>query len=120
MILFCVGLLVSDRKRSVARYSQKLGLELVRDTGHWATTGRKGGRGLIHLCPTSEVDIPEMPEPGIAGIELKFPGEFRAGCAARKANGVKFSAPPTDRPGGRCAGVVDPDGNELTLMPDRQ
>ncbi|MGP8072309.1 MAG: VOC family protein [Thermoplasmata archaeon] len=117
---FCIGLVVSDRKKSVAWYTEKLGLDLVQDLGHWVTVGRKGGSGLIHLCQTSEVGIPEVPEPGIAGIELKFPGNFEAGCASLKAHGVRFSTPPTKRPWGWYAGVVDPDGNQLTLMPADQ
>jgi catechol 2,3-dioxygenase-like lactoylglutathione lyase family enzyme len=117
---FCIGLVVSDRVRSVEWYTQKLGLDLVQDMGHWVTVGRRGGSGLIHLCQTSEVGIPEVPEPGNAGIELKFPGDFKAGCAALKANGVKFSHPPRKEKWGWWAGVVDPDENRLTLMPASQ
>jgi catechol 2,3-dioxygenase-like lactoylglutathione lyase family enzyme len=117
---FCVGLVVSDRTRSVAWYTQQLGLDLIQDMGHWVTVGRKGGAGLIHLCQTSEVGIPEVPEPGIAGIELKFPGNFKIGCAALEANGVTFAERPTKRSWGWSARVVDPDGNELTLMPASQ
>jgi catechol 2,3-dioxygenase-like lactoylglutathione lyase family enzyme len=120
MEFFCVGLTVSDRRRSVAWYTEKLGLEVVQDMGHWVTVGRKGGSGLIHLCETTEVGIPERPEPGLAGIELKFPGDFRAGCAALRANGVTFAERPTKRSWGWSARVVDPDGNELTLMPSNQ
>jgi catechol 2,3-dioxygenase-like lactoylglutathione lyase family enzyme len=120
LTLFCVGLVVSNRKKSVAWYTQKLGLELVQDMGHWVTVGQKGGSGLIHLCQTSEVGIPEVPEPGVAGIELKFPGDFEAGCAALRAHGVKFSTPPKKEAWGWYAGVVDPDGNQLTLMPANQ
>jgi catechol 2,3-dioxygenase-like lactoylglutathione lyase family enzyme len=120
LTFFCVGLTVSDRQRSVTWYTEKLGLDLVQDMGHWVTVGRRGGSGLIHLCQTSEVGIPEVPEAGIAGIELKFPGEFRAGCAALKARGVTFAEPPTKRSWGWSARVVDPDGNELTLMPSSQ
>ena len=117
---FCVGLVVADRQKSVVWYTQKLGLDVVQDLGHWVTVGRKGGSGLIHLCQTSEVGISAAPEPGNAGIELKFPGDFRSGCAALKANGVKFSHRPTKEVWGWWAGVVDPDGNRLTLMPASQ
>ncbi len=117
---FSTTLVVADRRRSVAWYTETLGLDLVQDMGHWVTVGRKGGGGLIHLCETSEVGIPERPEPGIAGIELKFPGDFRAGCAALKARGVRFASPPTKRPWGWFAGIVDPDGHQLTIMPASQ
>jgi catechol 2,3-dioxygenase-like lactoylglutathione lyase family enzyme len=118
--MFSTTVVVADRKRSVAWYTDRLGLDLVQDMGHWVTVGRKGGSGLIHLCQTSEVGIPEAPEPGNAGIELKFPGDFRAGCAKLKANGVKFSHPPHKEAWGWWAGVEDPDGNRLTLMPSSQ
>jgi catechol 2,3-dioxygenase-like lactoylglutathione lyase family enzyme len=120
LTLFSTTVVVADRTKSVAWYTEKLGLDLVQDMGHWVTVGRKGGSGLIHLCETAEVGIPEAPEPGNAGIELKFPGDFRAGCARLKANGVKFSHPPTKRPWGWFASVVDPDGNQLTIMPASQ
>ncbi len=117
---FSVAVVVSDRKRSVEWYTKNLGLDLVQDMGHWVTVGRKDGSGLIHLCQTSEIGIDERPEPGLAGIELNLPGNFRTACAALEANGVKFRKGPTKEPWGWWAGVVDPDGNELTLMPEGQ
>ncbi len=117
---FSVAVVVSDRKRSVEWYTTKLGLDLVQDMGHWVTVGRKDGSGLIHLCQTSEIGMDERPEPGLTGIELNLPGDFRAACAALVANGVKFRKGPTKEAWGWWAGVVDPDGNELTLMPESQ
>lgn len=117
---FSVALVVSDRKRSVEWYTKKLGLDLVQDMGHWATVGRRGVAGLIHLCQTSEIGIPERPEPGLAGIELKLPGDFGTACAALEKNGVHFRQKPVKEEWGWWAGVTDPDGNELTLMPDSQ
>ena len=95
-------------------------LDIVQDMGHWVTVGRMGQNGLIHLCQTSEIGIPERPEPGLAGIELNLPGDFQVGCAALEANGVKFRKHPTKESWGRWAGILDPDGNELTLMPENQ
>jgi catechol 2,3-dioxygenase-like lactoylglutathione lyase family enzyme len=117
---FSVAIVVSDRKKSAAWYTENLGLDIVQDMGHWVTVGRMGVPGLIHLCQTSEIGMPERPEPGLAGIELKLPGDFRAACSALEANGVKFRKGPTKEAWGWWAGVVDPDGNEITLMPDDQ
>lgn len=114
---FSVAVVVSDRKRSVEWYTRNLGLDLVQDMGHWVTVGRKGLPGLIHLCQTSEVGLPDRPEPGLTGIELNLPGDFPAACAALEANGVKFRKGATKAEWGWWAGVLDPDGNEITLMP---
>jgi catechol 2,3-dioxygenase-like lactoylglutathione lyase family enzyme len=117
---FSVAIVVSDRKKSVEWYTRNLGLDLVQDMGHWVTVGRKGIPGLIHLCQTSEVGIADGPEPGLTGIELKLPGDFQAACAALAANGVKFRKGPVKSAFGWWAGILDPDGNELTLMPADQ
>ena len=117
---FSVAVVVSDRKRSVEWYTKNLGLDLVQDMGHWVTVGRKDGSGLIHLCQTSEIGMDERPEPGLTGIELNLPGDFEAACAALEGNGVTFRKRPTKEEWGWWAGVLDPDGNELTLMPEGQ
>jgi catechol 2,3-dioxygenase-like lactoylglutathione lyase family enzyme len=116
---FSVAVVVADRPRSVEWYTKRLGLDLVQDLEHWVTVGRKGRPGLIHLCQTSEVGMSERPEPGLSGIELKLPGDFRAACAALAANGVTFRQGPTQEEWGWWAGVIDPDGNEITLVPAR-
>ena len=115
---FSVAVVVADRERSVRWYTEKLGLDLVQDLGHWVTVGRPDGSGLIHLCQTSEVGLPDRPEPGLTGIELNLPGDFAAACAALEANGVKFRQGPKRESWGWWAGVLDPDGNELTQMPE--
>ena len=117
---FSVAVVVSDRKRSVEWYTKNLGLDLVQDLGHWVTVGRKDGSGLIHLCQTSEVGLDERPEPGLTGIEVNLPRAFHAAGAALRANGVTFRKGPTKESWGWWAGVLDPDGNELTLMPADQ
>lgn len=119
-VFFSVAVVVSDRKKSVAWYTTKLGLDLVQDLGHWVTVGRKDLPGLIHLCQTSEIGLEERPEPGLTGIELNLPGDFEAACAALKANGVAFRKGPTKESWGWWAGVLDPDGNEITFMPTEQ
>jgi catechol 2,3-dioxygenase-like lactoylglutathione lyase family enzyme len=107
---------VSDRQRSLAWYTKALGMQALRNDGHWVTVGRRGVNGAIHLCQVS--DLPDLVlEPGETGIDLHVAGEFRKTCAALEARGVRFSRPPTKRPWGWYAKIVDPDGNELRLTP---
>lgn len=101
-------------------YTEKLGLDLVQDMGHWVTVGRKGQGGLLHLCQWSDFDAAAVPETGNLGINLHVPGDFEAACAAFAANGVEFAHPPTKEDWGRWAQVRDPDGVVITLMPADQ
>ncbi len=112
-----VAVLVSDRQRSRAWYTEKLGLDVVHDFDHWLTVGRKGEGGLLHLCQTSEWMGKEVLETGNQGISILLPGDFRASCVALEANGVRFVQGPTKEDWGWYATVADPDGNELTLGP---
>jgi len=118
--VFSVAVVVSDRSRSVKWYTEKLGLDLVQDLGHWVTVGRRGTGGLLHLCQWSEFDKSTVPETGNLGINLHVPGDFEAACAAYRANGVEFARPPTKESWGWWARVRDPDGIEITLMPADQ
>jgi catechol 2,3-dioxygenase-like lactoylglutathione lyase family enzyme len=116
-----VALVVSDRRRSVEWYTTKLGLDVIEGDpeadDHWIVVGRTGETGGVHLCdiPTFDPAIPV--EPGESGIQFDLPGDFRRACASLRANGVRFVTPPTKRPWGWFAKVVDPDGNELRLNP---
>jgi catechol 2,3-dioxygenase-like lactoylglutathione lyase family enzyme len=118
--VFSVAVVVSDRARSVRWYTEKLGLDLVQDKGHWVTVGRKEEGGLLHLCQWSEMDPSAVPETGNLGINLHVPGDFEAACAAFRANGVEFAHPPKKESWGWWAWVRDPDGIEITLMPADQ
>ncbi|MGA8275440.1 MAG: VOC family protein [Thermoplasmata archaeon] len=116
-----VALVVADRVRSVTWYTQNLGLDVIEqgagDGDHWVVVGRKGQNGGVHLCdiPTFDPNFPV--EPGESGIQFDLPGDFKKSCAALKANGVRFSTPPTKRPWGWYAKIVDPDGNEIRVNP---
>jgi len=116
-IVFSTAVVVSDRKRSAEWYTEKLGLDLVHNRGHWVTVGRKGEGGLLHLCQYSEYDPSATPERGNLGITLHVPGNFEEACAALAANGVEFALPPKKEPWGWWARVKDPDGIELILTP---
>ena len=116
-----VAVVVADRARSVLWYTQRLGLDVIEqgpgDHPHWVVVGRKGLGGGVHLCDISTFDPAFPVEPGESGIQFDLPGDFRKACAALKANGVQFSTPPTKRPWGWYAKIVDPDGNEIRLNP---
>jgi catechol 2,3-dioxygenase-like lactoylglutathione lyase family enzyme len=115
---------VSDRARSVAWYTGKLGLDVTYQSddqeGHWITVGRKGQNGVIHLCQMREIDPGFPMERGNTGVMILLPGDFERACSVLKKRGVRFTNPPTREPWGVWATVVDPDGNDLCLMPDRE
>lgn len=113
-----VAVVVSDRKRSLEWYTQRLGLDPIQKMDHWVTVGRKGKAGVIHLCQTSEYDTSIPPEKGNTGIHLHLPGNFEAACTALAGNGVKFSSPPKKEAWGWWAMIEDPDGNEISLTPE--
>jgi catechol 2,3-dioxygenase-like lactoylglutathione lyase family enzyme len=113
-----VAVVVSDRTKAVAWYTEKLGLERVSNEEHWQTVGRKGGSGLLHLCQVSEFDPKAPLEPGNTGIALTLSGDFVKSCAALEARGVEFVSPPTKQDWGWGATVRDPDGNEIYLAPE--
>jgi len=112
-----VAIVVSDRSRAVAWYTEKFGLEHVADDDHWQAVGQKGRTGVVHLCQVSEFDPKAPLEPGNTGIAFHLPGDFVKACAALEARGVEFSSPPTKYDWGWGASVRDPDGNEIYLSP---
>jgi len=113
-----VAVVVSDRKKAVSWYTEKLGLDHLVDSDHWQTVGRKGGSSALHLCQVSEFDPKASLEPGNTGIALTLPGDFVKACAALEARGIEFSSPPTKYDWGWGASIRDPDGNELYLAPE--
>ncbi len=121
--LSSIAIEVSNRQRALDWYTQKVGLDLLQDMGHWVTVGRRGSKARIHLCEWSEVSDGDPIEPGLLGITLKVPGgerEFLAACRTWKARGVRFGRPPSRRPWGWYARLKDPDGNEFMVMPGNQ
>jgi catechol 2,3-dioxygenase-like lactoylglutathione lyase family enzyme len=112
-----IAVVVSDRHAAVKWYTEKFGLDLVSDSDHWQTVGKKGRPGELHLCQVSEFDPKAALEPGNSGIAFTLPGDFVKSCDALKARGVEFSSPPTKYDWGWGATVRDPDGNEIYLTP---
>ncbi len=113
-----IALVVSDRKKAVEWYTEKLGLDLTTSEDHWITVGRKGHEGEIHLCRNLDYDPKGELEPGNSGVMLRLGGDFETSCAALKSNGVTFFVGPVKESWGWYAGVRDPDGNELWLAPE--
>ncbi len=113
-----IAVVVSDRKKAVDWYTKKLGLDLLVNADHWITVGRKGKEGSLHLCRVADFDSKGKLEPGNSGIALRLAGDFEDSCAAIEARGVTFSQPAVKEDWGWYAGVRDPDGNEIWLMPE--
>lgn len=116
LYFFATTIMVSDRKRSVAWYTEKLGFEVIQDMGHWVTVGHKGVNGLLHLCQASEIG--EELSPGNQGITFHVRGDFEGHVAALKRKGVTIDVPVTKKPWGMFARIADPDGNVITLNPE--
>ncbi|MGI0131971.1 MAG: VOC family protein [Thermoplasmata archaeon] len=112
-----VPIVVSDRAKSAAWYSEKLGLPVIDHEDHWVTVGRAGKGSVLHLCQASENSPPIPLEPGPSGIVIAIPGDFVTGCARLKERGVEFAHAPEKAPWGWYATVRDPDGNEYHLAP---
>lgn len=116
LYLFATTIMVSDRKRSVDWYTQKLGFEVIQDMGHWVTVGHKGQTGLLHLCQASEIGADL--EPGMQGITLHVRGDFEKTCAELATKGVVFDQPVKRMPWGIFARITDPDGNVINVHPE--
>ena len=112
-----VAVVVADRSKAVAWYTEKLGLDRVADSEHWQAVGRKGDPSSLHLCQVTEFDPKGQLEPGNTGIALSVPGDFVKSCGALEARGVEFVSPPTKYDWGWGATIKDPDGNEFYLHP---
>jgi catechol 2,3-dioxygenase-like lactoylglutathione lyase family enzyme len=114
-----VAVVVEEAERSLRWYSEALGLDVIDRQEHWITVGRKGRPGVLHLCQPWEGDPKNQLEPGNSGIMLQVPGsDFFGSCAALKERGVAFVDGPTKADWGTYAIVRDPDGNEISLMPE--
>lgn len=114
--LASVAVMVSDRERSKAWYTEKLGMSVLADTNHWVTVGHPKQGGAIHLCVGSEIGGLPL-EPGNTGILVLVPGPLEAECKKLKERGVEFVWDPKKQPWGVWDAMIrDPDGNEILLM----
>lgn len=112
-----VAVVVTSREAAKRWYTEKLGLTILTDMGHWVTVGRKDEGGAIHLCQLDEAPPGTTMEPGNSGILLVVPGTLQHAYDVLRRRGVEFEGPPEERPGGWDATIRDPDGNALVLMP---
>ena len=113
-----VPIVVSDSRVSKKWYTEKLGLTLIADRGHWVTVGGREKGSVLHLCQASDMQPAPVPlEPGFSGIVIAIPGDFEAECRRLKEAGVEFTRGPEKADYGWYARVRDPDGNEHRLSP---
>jgi catechol 2,3-dioxygenase-like lactoylglutathione lyase family enzyme len=113
-----IPVVVSDRVASKQWYTEKLGMRVVDEEGHWVTVGGIGPGTVLHLCQASENHPHPIPlEPGSSGIVLALSGEFQEECRRLQSGGIEFTHPPEKAPWGWYATIRDPDGNEHYLMP---
>lgn len=114
---FSVAIVVSNRKRAVKWYRQKLGLDVIDQEDHWVTVGSKRTGFRLHLCQTTEYDPKGKLEPGNSGIMFVVDGDLEKAYRDLKRRGVKFDNPPTKMDWGWMCSFLDPDGNQFWLNP---
>jgi uncharacterized glyoxalase superfamily protein PhnB len=108
-----VAVVVSDEKKAMEWYRDRLGFEVQDEMEHWVVVAPRGSPTGIHLCKG------EALEPGNCGI-LFYADDVDATCQELKRKGVEFT-----RELGKAewdenmkyAMFKDPDGNEFWLMP---
>lgn len=109
--IYSVAVTVSDRKKAVEWYRDKLGFIVKEDAEwHWTVVGPKDCPSGTHLCEMESL------EPGNTGIVLRT-HDFNGTVRQLKQRGVEFTQEPKTEPWGTCAMFKDPDGNEFWLMP---
>jgi len=124
--LWTVTVWVSDRKRAIEFYTEKLGFEIaVQDekTG-WVELGLPGGFTKLAIVEPN-MDLGESYYKyltqrigGATGISFET-HDIQALYDDLKAKGVKFMDPPKKMPwGGLMTTFVDPDSNEFSIVED--
>jgi catechol 2,3-dioxygenase-like lactoylglutathione lyase family enzyme len=125
--LWTVNVWVSDRKRSIEFYTEKLGFEVALQTEEfdWVELALPGGFTKISLVEprkdsgeayykwaTQNIGV-------FTGISFETE-DIQKAYDELMAKGVKFSGPPDEAPwGGKMTTFVDPDGNEFQLVEDK-
>ena len=108
-----VAVVVSNGKKALAFYTDKLGLDIIANEGHWRVVGRKKGGLAIHLCEYGK-PTPKS-EKGNTGILFQTDDSMMKTYQKLKRKGVKFSVPPKKEEWGWHCRLLDPDGNEIWL-----
>ncbi|MGA7924071.1 MAG: VOC family protein [Thermoplasmata archaeon] len=112
-----VAVVVRDRKKAAKWYSETLGFKVIDDDDeHWTTVGQPRRGAVLHLCEMGP--HPKASEFGNTGILIVTNEALPRVYQRWKKQGVKFSEPPKKFPWGWRAKFLDPDGNELWLIPE--
>jgi catechol 2,3-dioxygenase-like lactoylglutathione lyase family enzyme len=107
-----VAVLVSDAKKAVEWYKDKLGFE-VSVQGHWVTVNPKGSKFMLHLCEKCKEWEEDRPG-GQTGIAFATDNKEQT-YRELKARGVVFSKELTTEWFGTYAIFKDIDGNEFWI-----
>lgn len=110
-----VTIMVSDMEKSVAFYTEVLGLKLRYQTGGWGEI--EAGSGLTIGLHTAGAHGPRPGTAGSLSIGLDIDGSLEDEMQRLTANGVAFRGPVVDNSaqGVRFAFFGDPDGNSLYI-----
>src|SRR5208283_5416404 len=103
------AIVVSNGKRAMKWYHDKLGFRVVDKSGHWITVAPKGGKTVLHLCESKRL------EKGNTGISFVVDNLDRTYEQLSK-KGVRFTQKPVDKGWGKFAFFADQDGNEFWLV----
>ncbi len=104
------AVMVSNGRRAMKWYKEKLGMQVEREKeGHWITARPRGSKSALHLCEGKL-------ERGNTGIGLGTK-DLDATFKRLKARGVKFTVEPRDDGWGQYAMFKDLDGNVFWLLP---
>jgi predicted enzyme related to lactoylglutathione lyase len=105
-----VWLPVQDMRRSVAFYSEALGLPVTEHDGDWSAVEVDG---LTIGLNAKDYESPRGD--GGAVIAFSADGSLEDEVKRLKGEGVTFTGEITEHPWGRIAPFADPDGNDLQL-----
>jgi catechol-2,3-dioxygenase len=111
-----LGILVSDKNKAKEWYHEKLGMEVLKEDGHWVTVGRRGRGAELHLCQANELEPKLNLEPGLQGINLVTDANLNEVYQILTQRGVEFERPPLKTRWGWGSSIRDPDGNILYLV----
>jgi lactoylglutathione lyase len=98
---------VSDMNAAIAFYRDTLGLPLIFQSPFWSEFETGGTKLALH--PASEENPAGTVQLGLGTEDID---NF---YAAGQAEGIAFTAPPTDMHGTRIARFRDPDGAEISV-----
>ena len=104
-----IAVMVSDSKKAMKWYKDKLGMRVERENAHWVTARPKGSKVVLHLCEGKL-------EKGNTGIGLGTK-DIDATFKTFKSRGVKFTVEPRDDGWGKYAMFKDLYGNIFWLIP---